>query len=142
MEGWLGGEEVLEEGAVDEGFCMFLVEAEGVVVGGGDVGGGGAEEVALNCAVPGGVVGLGGQLEALGLIVIACEGVDGDGAFLLEPLVLPLDGARTFLNKGIFEADIISGKFLPEVVYNHNRFIFPFHRFVSKQAKQFRVKLV
>ena len=56
MEGWLGGEEVLEEGAVDEWFCVFLVEEEGVVVGGGDVGGRGAEEVAFYGAVVGGMV--------------------------------------------------------------------------------------
>ena len=142
VEGWLGGEEALQEGAVYEGFCVFLVKKEGVAVGGGYVGGGGAEEVALYGAVLGGVVGLRGQLEALGFTVIACEGLDGDGAFLLEPLVLPLKGAQTFLNECVFEADIISGKLLPEVVDYHHRFLLPFHSFASKQAKQFRIELV
>ena len=121
---------------------MFLVEEEGVVVGGCYVGGRGAEEVALHCAVLRGMVGFRGQLKALGLIVITCKGIDGYGSFLLEPLVLPLNCVKTFINECIFEADIISGKFLPKVVDNHHGFLLPFHFIASNQAKQFRIELV
>jgi len=49
---------------------------------------------------------------------------------------------KTFLNCGIFKAEIIPGKLLPEIVDNHHRLFLFSHDIATDKAEEFGIELV